>query len=430
MCVAALGMRILMQRRSWIVVGLLAVTGLDLIPALVLLFANRLHLLSTLPPSAEWWNEQVDGWVYTVLWEPHYICALIACVTGLLVIWESRRVACMVVAALCFATAVGSGSFVALVFAAFLALWVVFHFRESVPLLIAGLLTVLFSLPYLATLRGPAENVGSSSLLTFAVRHFSPFPLPLIGNLLTLPLNYFLELGFFAACVFVGYRRKLVRNEWMLMLMAFTSILICTFVKSGATPNNDLGWRGFLVAQFALLILSAGYLEKVRPTGFLKTLLVIGLLGTGYDLLLTRFFPMLSDAGEVPKLKWLALDRKLGERTAANREAYEWLHNHSSQTAVLGQNPDVDAVDVFYGLYADRKTVAGDRTCTIGFGGTAAECARVAPLLASPAGACRQLPIDFYILKDMDPAWKTDIEGAVFENQFVRIISCERSNSK
>jgi hypothetical protein len=293
---------------------------------------------------------------------------------------------------------------------------------------IAGILTVVFSLPYLATLREPAQNVGSSSLLTLTIRHFSPFPLPPVGNLLVLPLNYFLELGFFAACVFVGYRRKLARHEWMLLLMAFTSIVICTFVKSGATPNNDLGWRGFLVAQFALLILSAGYLEAVRPTRLLKTLLVIGLLGTGYDLLLTRFFPMLSDAGEVPKLKWLALDQKLGERTEGNREAYEWLHNHSSQTAVLGQNPNVDVVDIFYGLYADRKTVAGDRNCTIGFGGTVAECAKVRALLASPGEACRQVPIDFYIVKDTDPAWNMDLPGVVFANKFVRIFACERSN--
>jgi hypothetical protein len=87
-------------------------------------------------------------------------------------------------------------------------------------------------------------------------------------------------------------------------------------------------------------------------------------------------------------------------------------------------------VDVFSGLYADRRTVAGDRNCTIGFGGTSSECARITPLLANPVGACRQLPIDFYILKDTDPAWKTDVKGVVFENQFVRIISCERSNGK
>jgi hypothetical protein len=441
LCIAALAMRLLMQRRSWIVVGLLAVTGLDIIPALLILLANRLHILGTLPPSAEWWNEQVDGWIYTALWEPHYICALIACITGLLIVWQSRSFALAGVAAVCFVTAVGSGSFVALVFAAFLGVWMIANLRESGMLAATGAFSVLLSLPYLAALRSPAQNVASGSLLQLTVRPFSPIPMPAILYLLALPLNYFLELGFFGACVFIGYRRKLAPPEWMLVVMALTSILICTFVKSGATPNNDLGWRGFLVAQFALLILSAAYLERVRPNRFLKLLLLLGLLGTGYDLFLTRFFPILSDSNQVPKLKWLALDQQLGRRTLANREAYSWLQRHSKPTASLGQNSDLDRLDIFQGLYADRNIVAGDRNCTTGFGGSAGECAPIVAelgkLFSAQTGlthACQTLPADFYIVKDTDPIWNQTRswvwnEPPVFANEFVRIFSCAASNS-
>ena len=438
MCTAALGMRILMQRRSWIVIALLAVTGLDIIPALLLLLANSLHLVGVLPPSAEWWNEQVDGFVYTALWQPHYIAGLSACITGFLLIWQSRRKSHVCVAALCFATAVGSGSFVALVFAAFLGIWMILNFRESLPLAVSGALAVILALPYLETLRTPAQNIGSASLFLLTVRPFLPLPLPAAIRLLVLPLNYFLELGFFLACVFIAYRRKPVRVEWMLIVMAFTSMLICTFVKSGATPNNDLGWRGFLVAQYALLILTAAYLEQTRPSRFLKLLLLLGVLGTGYDLLLTRFFPILSDANRVPKLKWLALDQKLGERTLANREAYAWLQQHSNQTALLIQNPDVDSVDIFSGLYADRRIVAGDRTCTIGFGGTPAECApieaQLAMLFSGKTADVGDLPSGFCIVKDTDPVWRQPHSWAwtrtlVFANQFVRIFACDRSNN-
>ncbi len=423
MCIAALAMRILMSRRSWIVIALLAVTGLDIIPALLILTANRLHLINSLPPSAEWWNEQVDGWMYTVLWEPHYICALIACVTGLLVIWESRRPACIFIAALCFATAVGSGSFVALVFAVFLTLWLAADFQ--MPLALTGMLTVLFSLPYLSTLRGPAQNIGSEALLKLTVRPFSPLPLPPIAKLLALPLNYFLELGFFGACVWVGYRRKLAKHERLLLLMAVTSVVICTFVKSGATPNNDLGWRGFLVAQFALLILSAAYLQQVRPSRFLVALLFLGLMGTAYDLLLTRFFPVLSDTNQVTKLRWLSLDNRLGERTRANHEAYEWLHQNSNETAIIAQNPNVEAADIFYGLYADRKTIAADQNCTIGFGGAASECTSAKANLTTLSRACQAFPISFYIVNDTDPAWHYWTESPAFANQFVRIYKCQ-----
>jgi hypothetical protein len=375
-----------------------------------------------LPPSAEWWNEQVDGWIYTVLWEPHYICALIACITGLLVVWQSRRPACSILAALCFATAVGSGSFVALTFAAFLTLWLIVDFQ--LPLALTGILTFLFSLPYLSTLRSPAQNIGSDTLLTFNIRHFSPIPLPPIANLLALPFNYFLELGFFASCVFIGYRRKLAKHERMLLLMASTSMLICTFVKSGATPNNDLAWRGFLLAQFALLILSAAYLEQVRPSRLLTALLLLGLLGTTYDLLLTRLFPILSDASQVPKLKWLSLDNKLGERTKASREAYEWLQQHSKETALVAQNPSVETADIFYALYADRNTIAADKNCTIGFGGSASECTAAKANLTTLERACQAFPITFYIIKDTDPAWNIWTESPLFDNHFVRIYKC------
>jgi hypothetical protein len=260
--------------------------------------------------------------------------------------------------------------------------------------------------------------------------------MPVGIDLLALPLNYFLELGFLGACVWIGYRRKLTRPEWMLMLMAVTSIVLCTFFKSAATPNNDFGWRGFLVAQFALLSLSASYLEKNGPSGLLKLLLLLGVLGTGYDLLLTRFFPILSDANQVTKIRWLALDRRLGERTRANREAYAWLQRHSSETASIAQNPDVDSIDIFYGLYADRKTVAGDRSCTIGFGGTPAECKPIVTIITRAFGgqtelaeACRALPAGFYVVKDTDPVWSQANSWVwrrqpVFANQFVRIFAC------
>jgi hypothetical protein len=440
MCTAALAMRLLMHRRSWIVIGLLAITGLDIIPAIVILIANRLHLLGMLPPSAEWWNEQVDGWIYTSLWEPHYICALIACITGLLVIWQSRRLDRVALAAVCFASAVGSGSFVALIFAAFLAVWMITNLRNSFPLAWVGILTVILSIPYLNSLRGPAQNAGGDSLFKLTVRPFSPFPLPALYDLFVLPLNYFLELGFFAACVWIGYRRKLATHERMLMTMAMTSMIICTFVKSGATPNNDLGWRGFLIAQFALLILSAAYLEQARPTRLLKLLIVLGLSGTVYDLILTRLFPILSDSGQVSKLKWLALDQRLGERTLANRNAYRWLSEHSSEQVILAQNPDVDSVDLFYGLYADRGTVAGDRSCTVGFGGNPVDCTFFETKLTklfkgedSPESACPSLPVKFVTVKDSDPVWKMPgswvwTATPVFANQFVRIFACGGSN--
>ena len=37
-------------------------------------------------------------------------------------------------------------------------------------------------------------------------------------------------------------------------ILAATSTFICTFLRSGVIGNNDLGWRGFIPAQFVLLL--------------------------------------------------------------------------------------------------------------------------------------------------------------------------------
>ena len=426
MCVSALAMRIIMQRRSWMVILLLSLTGFDFVPTFTGLLVTRMHLF---------------GLLHTTLWQPHYGCALIACLTALLLLWQSRSLAIACVASLCFATAVGSGTFIALVFAAFLTLWILLHLRTSLPLAFAGALTIVLSLPYLITLRAPSQNVGGPSLFHLIPSPFSPIQMPFVLKILELPLYYFLEFGFLAVCAIVGYRRKLVPGERMFALMALASILICSFVESAATPNNDLGWRGFMVTQFSLTILAAAYLANVRPSAFLKVLLLVGLLGTSYDLFVNRFFPILADIHQGPKPEWLGHDQMLGDRTFANREAYSWLQRHSARTATVGQNPDVPAVDIFSGQYGDRRIAAGDRNCTAGFGGTPAECTPIAALLSKLfagqvdfAEATPNLPAALYIVKDTDPVWLQPrswvwTRTPVFANQFVRIFACARSNN-
>jgi hypothetical protein len=81
-------------RRSRIGIALLAVTGLDIVPTLLFVWLSRAGVVSGMSPSVEWWNEQVDGWLYTMLWEPHYTCSLIACLTGFLIVWSLPPHAC------------------------------------------------------------------------------------------------------------------------------------------------------------------------------------------------------------------------------------------------------------------------------------------------------------------------------------------------
>ena len=44
------------------------------------------------------------------------------------------------------------------------------------------------------------------------------------------------------------------RRERAAVLMVVSSVLACTFLRSNAITSNDLGWRGFMIAQFILLL--------------------------------------------------------------------------------------------------------------------------------------------------------------------------------
>ena len=433
-------------RKSSIVFAsaLLLVTGLDILPALLFLVLYKCHLIGNLPPSLEWWNDQVDGWLYSVLFEPHYVAGLIACLFGFLLISKDRRLLAAVIAGFAFATSVGAAIYVGFVFAIFLVIWSAVAlwkrwFGEFKALCTAGSVAFTCSLPFLASLRG----LGSGgAFLHWTVRPFFIVHNPL-ANLLLLPLNYFLELGLFFAIAVLEWRRikrTTSRDDLALGIMALTSIVVCTFLRSGVISNNDLGWRGFLIAQFALLIRGAQLLYGKKLKG-LAVLAALGFAGTIYDEALLRFYPVLSDSKVLPKVNWLARDEKLGDRTYANREAYEWLRAHSSAQDRVQQNPNQVIQDSFYGLYANRSTLAEDQECLTTFGGDPKNCVPLqkilVPVFAAHAAdsACDSLPMDFVVVKDTDPAWITPDSWIwkrtpEYANSFVRVFRCPNKFSQ
>ena len=459
-------------RQSRIGIALLAVTGLDIIPALLMVWLNRAGFVSGISPSVEWWNEQVDGWLYTMLWEPHYICSFIACLTGFLMVCGMpprapgrQRIVSGILSGIAFASAAGCGIYVAMVFATFLGMWLLVivvrkRWSEATALIIGGGVAAALTRPFFASLQdsfsragGSSQLVGGPHLFEFSIRAFAPVEILLklsphwqrsVADLILLPLNYFVELGvYFAAgwmfwTRFKARRRSATRAELAGCLLLATSVLICTFVKSTIIANNDLGWRGFLPAQFVLLLWAADILsERASRTPLVRVLLVLGLAGVIYDLAILRFYPFLSDLGKVPEIAWLGNDNLVGLRTLANREAYEWLRARTPETSVVQQNPQPVYQDTFFGAYGHRQTIAVGGDCGSGFGGDQRECASVmktlVPLFAGAqvmADVCRTLPISFIVAKDTDQAWRDHSswiwsETPVFRNNFVRIFACQ-----
>ncbi len=107
-----------LRRFSLAAIGLLAVTGLDIIPNVVWAATGR-----GIYPDMEWWNEQVTSWIGSLLWVPHDVAALVACLMGFLLVWQASvdgsargRIAGGVLAGVAFATSAGTSAHVALMY--------------------------------------------------------------------------------------------------------------------------------------------------------------------------------------------------------------------------------------------------------------------------------------------------------------------------
>ena len=343
------------RRRFLTALMLAAVTGLDIIPSAILAwfyFTGKMHIML---PSVEWWNEHVDWFVYTALWAPHALASMLACFTGFLLLWNvpaTRPWRHRLAAGAALASAAGSSIYVAFVSR---------HFPGGVDARDAAQEVVPGSVRLAGggwgrdgaggavrarVRRGAGGPVAGGMPLGFTVREFALTPLIawwahlggvkrlLLVNGPLIPLNYLLELGvFFAGGLFWWRQRRgraLSRQELASAVMIATSILICTFLRSSVIGCNDLGWRGFLIAQFMLLLVTADLfcerdVLRAKDRAILVIFLALGAVGTVYDLAITRTYPVLADAGVFPPLDWMSPDRHSGQRTYASRAAYEWV---------------------------------------------------------------------------------------------------------
>jgi hypothetical protein len=467
-------------RKLLIGCGLLLVTGLDILPTIFLYFSR--HVVY---PDMEWWNEQLTSWPDALLWCPHHVMSLVACFTGFLLLRQPiatkfQRVVSLVLAGMAFASAVGLSVLASFTFAVFIALWLpyaVLHrwWDELAYLFVAGCVGLVIALPFLRLLVGPAVDGASGDGRFFAV-WIRPFPLglimvgsalklrgPILGVLSVpfLPLNYFLELGFFAligALRLRGIRKRSIPvtpEEAAAWIMVAAAFLIGTFLRSTTIQSNDLAWRCFLLAQFVLLLWAACFIDEwwsvwrnggivhMNTVRFAAVLLVLGAIGTIYQLLMLRVYPILLDRGEVTALEsatWMPADHHLGERTYALRSVYDHLSADLPKSAIVQYNPDGNTY-VPHGLYLLRGVAAGDSLCLAGFGGDATQCKRrvdsIAPLFTlSSAGdsasvdyICREYGISVILAEDNDPVWKQTDSWAwtrtpIISNQYARAFDC------
>jgi hypothetical protein len=231
--------------------------------------------------------------------------------------------------------------------------------------------------------------------------------------------------------------------------MAAVSVLLCTFLRSGVISINDLGWRGFLLAQFVLLIWAAELwddglfassrkAEPVRQSALFRgqrpaiaALLVLGVAGSLYEVCMVRFYYVISGGFD-------------GKRSYAIRQLYEGLKQMLAENAVVQHDPNHLPGDVFYGLYADRQAAAETSQCGVVFGGDPALCPGVIgpinDLFEKPAAVgpenintvCESLSIDTLVVKDDDKVWADKNSWVwkrqpILANDYARAFLCGRA---
>ena len=236
---------------------------------------------------------------------------------------------------------------------------------------------------------------------------------------------------------------------WTLIMACF---LIGTFLRSSTISTNDLGIRCFLPAQLVLLLWAAptvhdwwfgGARRSVRPwiCGALATLLILGTLGTAYEVFMIRMAPVLYDRWQIADPGWLDTDQQGGKRTYALRGLYESLNEQLPASAVIQPNPLARNL-VPDALYSGHDFAAGGPDCGTALGGDRSACdQRVRGLRAlfefdgtGLADACRDYGIDVVIAKDTDPEWHNPSswiwsQRPIVANNYVRAFRCNPAAS-
>ena len=438
-------------KRFPLALGLLAVTGLDL-----LFVAWKALRRIPMDADMEWWSgDQVTSWLDSLLWVPHHIASLVCCALGFLVIWVAKnrtrkqQAGYAVIAGLSFASAVGLSVYVALAFASLLAAWIVWVLgwqHESKPripvLLKSGLVASLILLPFLRELAAGGESAtGDGFPLRVKLRRtIDPgylHAIPVVHRFATghpnlehalavaalLPLGYLLEFGFYvlAPVIAMLYRRRgrTCEEDNTVLFFTFGGLFIATFVRSTVISNNDFGIRSVLVAQFFLVLLAVRWMEGAfgRPGPGLRMLaasmLLIGVAGSAYQAMELRLY--------------IPIHAHQGQENLTGLAARGWLWHQGFETmdrkipvnAVVQYNITQPSEDF---LFAELQSVGRQVAvalpgCGVAFGAPAGECGpreEAVGKLFPPSGSisgqaartlCKQLGIDYLIASRWDGPW-------------------------
>lgn len=452
-------------RAAWnsakIGVGLLAVSGLDVIPILFLILSMK-----TVVGSIDVWNTWIQSWAASNLWAPHHVSALIAGSVSILLAHSARgkvrsqQLIIFIFAGLGFASAFGLSLYVTFVFGLFWVIWWIVLYTQKTDrgllagMVLAGVVALIAVLPFLLGLF-QSNSVGNSLPIKFEIRAFLqvedfvkgwPAYARNLMMLVFLPINYMMELGYFSLVGLYWFKlreRKIYfSNPYFLaeILLLSTVLFIGSCLRSTVIDSNDLGWRAWLPGQFVLLIWGVDLFERyISPSKFtmnaqslqikkiLLAYIVIGVLTTVVDLgLLRTAWPILT--GE-----------ETSRRYYFGRLAYEYLEEETPEDTVVQNRPfSLLNLERSSGLYGSRQMIISDRAL---YGVPTDEIERlndeISPLFLdenkltwqAADDICRKHSIDILIFNDSDPVWSKVLElliqrTPVYTNERYALFPC------
>ncbi|MFN8412656.1 MAG: hypothetical protein U0Z26_09740 [Anaerolineales bacterium] len=447
-------------RLSKIGIGLLAVSGLDVIPITLLVLST-----GKIVGSVDVWNTWIVSWISSTLWVPHHVGALVSGVVAILISQSgryqktSRLYLYMFIAGVALASAFGMSVWVTFVFVVFWIIWAIILFFNkqsrsfAFSMAFSGFVTLVLSSSFLLGIFHVGSNSAGSFPISFEVRtllqlesfvkDFPAFTQSLI-MLLALPINYLLELGFFFVAGMYWFKikgKKAIYSHpyYFAELLLFLVVLVIgSFLKS-TIGSNDLGWRSWLPGQFVLLIWGVDVLSdleyKMRFPEFIpdaqKTrrliniFIFLGILTTVTDASLLR-------------VAWPLITGKVtNERYYSSRLAYDFLREKIPLDVITQNNP-LHYIDRPSGLYGTHQMVISDRTAygvlQNDFDNLASKVGILFSASKTPSWGvfdvvCENYSISLIIYDDTDPIWNnlSDLEVQrlpLYKNKNYAIFAC------
>jgi len=449
-------------RSVWLGIGLLAVSGLDILPATLLMIRTGQVI-----GSIDVWNTWIQSWVASALWVPHHLAALIAGVCAILLAQfargksTARQFIILAVSGLAFASALGLSIYVTLVFAISWVVWLSILFLQGIdrtlilPMILSGFFALVLTAPFLsALLHGSGEASGvipimleirSFLQLESFVTDWSPLARSLI-MLVVLPINYLFELGFFFVIAIYWFqirdKKEIASNSFYIseIILFLVVLAIGSTLRSTVITSNDLGWRAWLPGQFILLVWGVDGWEHLKLVSksdafqakeaqknrkLMSAFLALGILTTIADAALLRFaWPMMTGP-------------EVSHQYYSARLTYYYLRDNIPSSAITQNNP-LNFIDRPSGLYGVHQMVISDRTVY----GVSVQTldqwvGKIAPIFNTTNfadwkfvdDACLEFSINVLIFADNDPVWDSlDLLKAqrqpLYENSQYAVFSC------